>query len=334
MAAERIAHRSIGSGVSRRRGLGFWTALAIVRRLEFYVVELTIFGIPLLVVSSDFDDVLQPVVLEGLLMFFVLYSVGDMVNCLADRELDKVYKSRLSRAVYRIGPRRLGWLVGCQAVLGLSLAVHLSVTTGRFAILLLVIVGLFLGLGYSLRPLQFKGRGLGHLVCLWLLLYFIPMVCASLLLGELRLKVVVVAATYATVEMGIILVNTSEDFLEDRAAGIRTTTVRLGLPGTLKLATAMVGVGGAGFAAFWFKSFRDADVVLWGYLVVLLLGVVCATILIRLIWLTHEVMCAIESESAAVEIVKSHGPMVPVAATAVGWVGVGCALIAVLAGGG
>src|SRR5437588_72765 len=83
-------------------------------------------------------------------------------------------------------------------------------------ILLLLAAGIFLGLQYSLGPIKFKGRGVGHLVCLWLLLYFLPMLYAALLIANiLSASLVILAAAYATVEMGIILINTSEDFPED-----------------------------------------------------------------------------------------------------------------------
>jgi len=314
--------------------MSFGHALAVVRRLEFYVVELTIFSIPLLVVANDVYDLTRPVVFEGLVMYFVLYAIGDMVNCLADRDLDSVYKTRLSRALYRIGPSRLGWIVAIETLVGLGLAVHLSMVTGRWLILVLVLLGVFLGLAYSLGPLHLKKRGLGHLACLWLLLFFLPMVCAALLIAGPNVEVLVVAATYATVEMGIILVNTSEDLPEDRAAGIRTTTVALGLTSTLRLASTMVGLGGAGFCAFWVLTYVEEHVPPLGYLAAGAFAVVCVIVLARIIWLTQHVNAKKETEEAAVLLVKAHGPLVPIAATLVGWVGVVCAAVSLTAGGG
>ena len=334
MVTQRAAQSNVSATGILPAAMSLGHALAVVRRLEFYVVELTIFSIPLLVVADDVHDLARPVVFEGLIMYFVLYAIGDMVNCLADRDLDNVYKTRLSRAVYRIGPSRLGWIVAIETLVGLGLAVHLSMVTGRWLILLLVLLGVFLGLAYSLGPLHLKKRGLGHLACLWSLLYFLPMVCAALIIAGPNIKVLVVAAAYATVEMGIILVNTSEDLLEDRAAGIRTTTVALGLTLTLRLASTMVGLGGAGFCAFWVLTYADERVHPLGYLAVGVFAAVCAVVLARMIWLTLRVNAKKEEEEAAVLLVKAHGPLVPIAATLVGWVGVLCAAIPLTAGGG
>ena len=131
-----------------------------------------------------------------------------------------------------------------SGVISLVLAVHLSLVTGRWLILGLVLLGMFLGIQYSVGPFFFKSRGILHLVCLWLLLYFLPMLCASLFVQDaITWQIVALAAAYATVEMGIILINTSEDLPEDRAMGVRTTTVALGLTRTIMLATAH-GPGG------------------------------------------------------------------------------------------
>ncbi|MGH3620353.1 MAG: UbiA family prenyltransferase, partial [Sciscionella sp.] len=213
------------------------------------------------------------------------------------------------------------------------LAVHLSMVTGRWLILALVLVGVLLGLGYSLGPIHLKGRGLGHLACLWLLLFFLPMVCAALLVADPSVAVLLVAAAYATVEMGIILVNTSEDLLEDRAARIRTTTVALGLTGTLGLASTMVGIGGAGFCAFWVVTYAERGVPPLGYLTAAVFAVVCVVVFARMVWLTRRVSARKNDEEAAVSLVKAHGPLVPIAATLVGWVGVLCAVTALTAWG-
>ena len=326
MALERTASRALSPGY-RARFLDVAGAVAAIRRLEFYVVELTIFTIPLLVVATSAQELTSPTVIEGLVMYFVLYAVGDMINCLADRDLDATYKTRLSRAVYRIGVRRVSALIVACCVVGVALAIHLALETGRWPIVGLVLVGVFLGVEYSIGPLHLKGSGLGHLICLWLLLYFLPMLCASLLIADaIGGTVVILAAAYATVEMGIILVNTSEDFLEDRAAGIRTTTVALGLTRTLRLATAMVGAGGIAFIATWAVLDAQHDVQPVGWLAVALLSLVWVAVMARMVVLTRTVRHA-EDESFAVSVVKAHGSLVPIAATLVGWAGVICGVV-------
>jgi 1,4-dihydroxy-2-naphthoate octaprenyltransferase len=299
----------------------------VVRRMEFYVVELTIFSMPVLVAARSIQELFSLIVLEGFIMFFVIYAMGDMINCLVDRELDASYKTRLSNAVYGLGVNNVRNLVIAEGVLALLLAIHLSFATGRWLILGLVLIGIFLGVQYSTGPIFFKSRGVWHLICLWLLLYFLPMLCASLFAQDtLTWQIIALAATYATVEMGIILINTSEDLPEDRAMGVRTTTVALGLNRTIALATGMVLVGGFGFILFWITLFGERSAPAWSYLAIAGLGVAWVFVLRSLWQLTQGVRQA-KDEQKAIALVKARGMHVPIWATLMGWLGVVCATV-------
>ena len=300
----------------------------IVRRMEFYVVELTIFSMPVLVAARSIQELFSLVVLEGFIMFFVIYAMGDMINCLVDRELDASYKTRLSNAVYGLGVSNVRNLVIAEGVIALLLAIHLSFATDRWLILGLVLIGIFLGIQYSTGPFFFKSRGVWHLVCLWLLLYFLPMLCASLFAQDsLTWQIIALAATYATVEMGIILINTSEDLPEDRAMGVRTTTVALGLNRAIALATGMVMLGGLGFILFWIVLYGQRAAPVWSYLAIVGLGVAWIFVLRSLWQLTQGVMQA-KDEREAIALVKARGMHVPIWATLMGWLGVVCATVA------
>jgi 4-hydroxybenzoate polyprenyltransferase len=299
----------------------------IVRRMEFYVVELTIFSMPVLVAARSIQELFSLVVLEGFIMFFVIYAMGDMINCLVDRELDASYKTRLSNAVYGLGVSNVRNLVIAEGVIALLLAIHLSFATDRWLILGLVLIGMFLGIQYSTGPIFFKSRGVWHLVCLWLLLYFLPMLCSSLFVQDnLTWQIVALAATYATVEMGIILVNTSEDLPEDRAMGVRTTTVALGLNRTIALATGMVLLGGMGFILFWISLYGQRTAPAWSYLAIAGLGAAWVFVLNSMWGLMRGVNQA-ANEHNAVALVKARGMHVPIWATMMGWLGVICATV-------
>jgi 4-hydroxybenzoate polyprenyltransferase len=133
--------------------------------------------------------------------------------------------------------------------------------------------------------------------------------------------------------MGIILVNTSEDLFEDRAAGVRTTTVALGLPGTTRLAATLVAVGGAGFCGFWLVDFGLRGVPPVGYVALLALAGMCVFVLGRLVRLDRMVRRS-SDERVALRVVKAQGRLVPVGATLVGWFGLGCAVVSVALGSG
>src|ERR1044072_7671942 len=215
-----------------------------IRRVEFRIAEIPILAIPLLLLLRDTTPLKTFYLWEGVFLFFLLFAFGDMINCLADRDLDAVYKPHLSEAVYGLGVRFVTFQVVVTALFALALSIHLSWALHRWSLAALVAIGLVLGAAYSVKPVQLKGRGLAQLVCLWLIIFVGPMLFVAYLIDAgLSIPVLVFAAAYGTLQMGVILVNTAEDYPEDLEAGITTSVVALGLHRGIELAFWLVGVG-------------------------------------------------------------------------------------------
>lgn len=217
-----------------------------IRRVEFRIAEVPILLLPALL-ERGLGAGPAPlwIWLEAFFAFFFLFAFGDMINCLADRDLDARYKKHLSSAVYALGPRFVAFQIAVSALAAMGIAVHLAVVLDRWLLIPTVLIGLVLGAAYSVEPVRLKGRGLWHLICLWLIILFGPMLFISLLLRPFpSIGLIVFAAAYATIQMGVILVNSAEDYPEDREAGVRNTVVVFGLPASIRLAQAMVTFGG------------------------------------------------------------------------------------------
>ena len=215
-----------------------------IRRVEFRVAEIPIIAIPLFLLLRDTGPLKSFYLWEGVFIFFLLFAFGDMINCLADRDLDAAYKPHLSEAVYGLGVRFVTFQIVATALFALALSIHLSWVLNRWILAALVAIGLLLGAAYSVKPVQLKGRGLAQLVCLWLIIFVGPMLfMAYLVNADLSVTVLVFAAAYGALQMGIILVNTAEDYPEDLEAGITTSVVALGLRRGIELAFWLAGVG-------------------------------------------------------------------------------------------
>src|SRR5689334_22296180 len=87
---------------------------------------------------------------EGLLLFLFLFAFGDLLNCLADRDLDALYKPYLTEAVYGIGIRGVLFQAGVSGMAATALAAHLAWLLHRWLLLPAVLVGLFVAAAYSL----------------------------------------------------------------------------------------------------------------------------------------------------------------------------------------
>ncbi|NUO49763.1 MAG: UbiA family prenyltransferase [Polyangiaceae bacterium] len=227
-----------------------------IRRPEFMVAEIPIFLIPALLSQRRFDATSW---FELAVLFFLLFHVGDMANCLADRELDSVYKTRLSEAVYALGPKNVAFQIAASSVLALGIAAEISLRSGGWEPLALVAAGLALGLQYSFKPLYAKGRGLLQVLTLWTIIFVGPMTLVWVVLGRgLEPLPLALFASYGLMQQGIVLVNTAEDLPDDRAMNIRTSAIALGLETSLSVALGMVIVGGAGVLGLLGHFLADA----------------------------------------------------------------------------
>lgn len=224
--------------------LRFLRYMLRIRRVEFRIAEIPIVAIPLLILLRDTSPLKTFSLWEGIFIFFLLFAFGDMINCLADRDLDAVYKPHLSEAVYGLGVRFVTFQVIATAALAMALAIHLSWVLNRWSLAALVVMGLLLGAAYSVKPVQLKGRGLAQLICLWLIIFVGPMLFVAFLIDAgLSIPVLVFAAAYGMLQMGIILVNTAEDYPEDLEARITTSVVALGLHRGIALAFWLAAIG-------------------------------------------------------------------------------------------
>src|SRR5215831_13722449 len=115
-----------------------------IRRVEFRVAEIPIVLIPILLLIRDTAVLKTFYFWEGIFVFFLLFAFGDMINCLADRDLDAVYKPHLSEAVYGLGVPLVTFQVVASAVVALALTAHLAWQLNRWLLVPLVAVGLML----------------------------------------------------------------------------------------------------------------------------------------------------------------------------------------------
>ena len=300
------------------RPLRFLRYMLLIRRVEFRIAEIPILAIPVLLLIKDSAPLKTFAFWEGVFIFFLLFAFGDMINCLADRDLDAVYKPHLSEAVYGLGVRFVTFQVAATAAAALVLSAHLSWLLDRWLLLALVCVGLILGAAYSVKPVQLKGRGLAQLVCLWLIIFVGPMLFVGLLVDATPSPpVIILAAAYGTLQMGIILINTAEDYPEHLAAGIRTTVVAIGLPAGITLAFGLSALGSIGLLTTLTMIFRQRGAGLLQMAVLLPTAFACLYTTESIWGLKRAIADADLSE--AIRTVKRIAKKVPLWVTIVAW---------------
>lgn len=121
----------------------------------------------------------------------------------------------------------------------------------------LCLVGLAGALGYTLKPVNYKARGLGVVLVFWLMGVLMVSGCYLAVAGHYHWQVLPVSLPISLLVALLLLSNEIRDFEADKTAGIATLTVKKGqlfscwLFKMLGLATALTLLG----LALWYQSF-------------------------------------------------------------------------------
>ena len=209
-------------------------AFLLVSRVEFMVMGIPVIAISALLAASRPYDLMGDNAVRLVLLttvWYLAYWISSQVNCIADYELDKTYKSRLPRSIDILnGPRTIWVIIAVESVVASATVVYLAITESRIGLVVLWVVGLFLIGAYSLEPLRFKRRGFLNLVTLSLILYFLPALYIYYAMApQMKILPLLALLGFSTQMIGLLLVNQIEDYYEDKEMNVLTSTVRWGL---------------------------------------------------------------------------------------------------------
>ena len=214
--------------------LTYIRAFLVLSRVEFMVMGIPVIALSALLAVSRPNDLMgDGAVRLGLLaaLWYLAYWICSQVNCIADYELDKRYKSRLPQAINVLkGPRTIWTIIAVEIVVASAIVAYLATTESRLGLVVLWVVGLFLVGAYSLEPLRFKRRGFLNLVTLSLILYFLPALYIYYAMApQMKILPLLALLGFSTQMIGLLLVNQIEDYHEDKEMDVLTSTVRWGL---------------------------------------------------------------------------------------------------------
>ena len=214
-----------------------------VSRWEFLPAVLIGIVIGIFIGADSFSSLLSyeviPILIEGVLVFILLFNVGFMVNCWADWKVDELYKTKLYESVINMGRNKLGILVIIHIIVSIIIAYHITIQLDRIEVSYLVWIGIFLGVGYSIEPFRFKRRGLLHSL-IALPIFFIPGIYSYLLVNNLPINapytiIFIIAAIGITIgHYALILISQAEDTPADKKMNLITPAVKWGLKKTLR----------------------------------------------------------------------------------------------------
>jgi|694.fasta_scaffold17649_6 4-hydroxybenzoate polyprenyltransferase len=281
-----------------------------IRRVEYRIAELPIFLIPMFLLIPDLNVLQSFIFWEALVLFLLLFAIGDLINCLADRDLDAVYKPYLTEAVLGLGIRNVWLQSGVSALAALVLAFHLAWVLQRWLFVPMVLVGLMLAYAYSMPPYRLKGRGFWQLMFYWVGLFAAPMCLSAYTFAEkFDGSIIGVAAAFGMMQTGVILINTAEDFPEDKGMNVKTIIVAIGILRGIHLSVWLTTLGGLLLGGLLLQAMLAEGWQGWAWLGIIPFGIALIFASSQIFWLLANIHRKSEGESMA--SVRQSAKLVP-----------------------
>ncbi len=215
-----------------------------VSRWQIQLVSIASILLGPLFAADKIGDLLSVDILWFAVFFYAVVTFSCNINCFYDVELDTLRKRELAKSVNHLGKKMISLMAAETFVATLALlALYMR---GHTMIVVLGILGWLLAYTYSAPPLRIKSKGILSPIPVNIGVYILPPLAGYLIVGdELTGTFILFLAGYSLLNLGINLVNVSEDHSTDMAAGVKTISHSLGLKGTLALAGISSAVGSA-----------------------------------------------------------------------------------------
>jgi 4-hydroxybenzoate polyprenyltransferase len=219
-----------------------------VCRLEYLPGEIPAVFTVLFLGSASVSRFFDLPVIEALVAFLLLYLSGFIINALADKEIDQKYdtfKTSIPKSVDLFGEKTLKTMIVAHVVIAAILAFHITLQMGSLIPVALVFLGVFFGLGYSVKPFHFKVKGVWHAIALSSSAFFLPFVFLMFVItaGNITLPLMIFILGFSFVHYGMEFGNQAIDYIEDRDSDVRTPPVRWGMITSLRVALGCVVFG-------------------------------------------------------------------------------------------
>jgi len=207
-------------------------------------------------------------------------AIGAQANTLFDYELDsKDYrKKQLVQALDSFGYDKLKKVLIIEFLITLALVVIFMFDTVKPVLLFMWVVGISLGYLYSAPPLRIKAKSWLAPVTLILVLAIFPVLFSYLTFTSTLNPIFLLALVgLALTVYGIIIPTEIRDYFGDKAMGIETMTVHLGLVKASILSIILLGLGGTLTGIAYFVTFYSGQ---YPFLSLLILAIATTVLIV------------------------------------------------------
>jgi bacteriochlorophyll/chlorophyll synthetase len=178
------------------------------------------------------------------------------INDFFDREVDAVNEPTRPIPAGLVTLRGAILNFSIVALLAFLVSVLIATTGGQNGLIIIVmtILGLLLGVFYSMPPLEFKRNGLSGPLSVGLGYNLLTWMAGLLIFGPFKTEVLVVAVVNAFIAIGLIIMNDLKGIDGDREHGVRTLPVMYGARGALRISYLFIDISQAAFTVYMFAT--------------------------------------------------------------------------------
>jgi len=169
------------------------------------------------------------------------------INTLSDYELDVKddTKTKLVQAMGQLGRRKLKRFMAVELSLSLALLLLLVVIQSKPILLFMWVTAVFFAYAYSAPPLRLKSRSFLAVITLMIVLSILPVTfVAYVFTTTLGFSYWLFLAGQAITVYAVIIPAEIRDYFVDKAKGVATMTVQLGLTNASLLGLTLLSLGG------------------------------------------------------------------------------------------
>jgi len=195
-------------------------------------------------------DLVWELAIPAALVFAIITlvsAVAAQVNTMSDYELDlkDSTKKKLVQAFNALNRGTVKSAVAIEVLLSLTLILALSFMQGKLALLIMWMAAVFLAYSYSAPPVRLKSRSWLAPIALLIVLSILPISFVFYSFSsEINYFFLLFLSGQALIVYGVIVPAEIRDYPVDKAMGVETMTVRLGLVKASLFSIVLLGVGG------------------------------------------------------------------------------------------
>ncbi|MBD3227722.1 MAG: hypothetical protein GF329_06000 [Candidatus Lokiarchaeota archaeon] len=215
-----------------------------ISRLKILIATPALPLLGVFLAADSFSD-LNIYLIPFMILYFISIIYACNVNCYYDRDLDIKYKVHLANAVDSLGKMTIRIILIIETVAIVFLSIYLMLI-GFVVVGIISIIGWVVSTSYSALPVRIKKRGYLSAIPIIIGLFAFPFINGWLMVSNtFNIFGIIVLVGYILMNEGLNLVNTAEDYEEDRSEGIRTWAHVFGLKNTFRMAFIFTFIGGA-----------------------------------------------------------------------------------------